>query len=119
MSSAELPGTEAVTTGNPVLEAVYNVVYNNRTVMSGSIVQVRGSHLLFDQADRKQGIFLVDEYGMATRINSLVRHTSDNIVFMVPGSLAPGQYRFEMRTMNRYSVELRVSTLPGMLSVVI
>jgi hypothetical protein len=118
-SSVEYAGTHYGAGNAPVLVSAYNVVCNNRTVMAGSIVQVRGWHLEFDKTDRKQGVFLVDTHGFATRANSLVRQKPEEVIFMIPGGLAAGEYQVEIRTRDLLSAEVLAGTFPEVLTVIL
>lgn len=103
----------------PVLNRCHNVVSNSSIVMSGSVVQVYGNHLNFDKTDSKQGVFMTDLQGSTIKATTLVRLKADNIIFMVPGGLAAGDYKLEVRSKCRNSGKMFSGLLPGTLTVII
>jgi hypothetical protein len=103
----------------PMLYGCHNVVTNLRTVMSGSVMQLYGLHLDINKLDTQQGLYLRDFSGHTTKINTLVRVKSTNIIFMIPSGLAAGIYRLEIRKRSNSSEALQSSFLPGFIRVII
>jgi hypothetical protein len=103
----------------PVLYGCHNVVTNLRTVMSGSVMQLYGLNLDIDKLDSEQGVYLVDFAGKATKINTLVRVKSTNIIFMIPGSIAAGIYKLDIRKRTCVTDVIFSSLLPGFIRVVV
>ena len=103
----------------PVINRCHNVVSNSRVVMSGSVVQLYGSSLYFDRTDSKQGVFMIDTEGFTVRATTLVRMKADNIIFMIPGGIAAGEYKLEVRNLCLETGQIHIGSLPGLLTVVI
>jgi hypothetical protein len=104
----------------PVLTHCLNVVSHTRTVMWGCVVQLYGKHLIFDRDDVKQGLFMIESLtGLPNKIHTLVRVKSENIIFMIPGGLPPGNYNVELRAKCSHSGDLHTGLLPDMIHVII
>jgi hypothetical protein len=103
----------------PVLYGCHNVVTNLRTVMSGSVMQLYGLNLDINKQDTEQGLYLVDFSGNTTKINTLVRVKSTNIIFMIPGGLTANIYRLEIRKRAFAADMLHTSLLPGFIRVIV
>lgn len=69
----------------------------NGTLTPGGMGQVTGHRLKFDAADPAQGVFFVDESGTAARAETYGRNKPAELLFMVPASLAVGDYTLEVR----------------------
>lgn len=117
--AASQASTSATDDTAPILFTCTNVVNGSQVVMSGSVVQIQGIHLNFNKIDRSQGLFMVDASGITTRINSMVKHQEDKIVFMIPGGMAAGEYQLEVRTTDLITYEVRTGKFSGTLKVVI
>jgi len=63
----------------------------------GGPAQLNGHRLKFDPNDPKQGIVLLTADNTVTRIETIIRHTPNELIFMVPADLAPGQYTLAVR----------------------
>jgi hypothetical protein len=103
----------------PVVYGCHNVVTNLRTVMSGSVMQLYGLHLDIEKLDTQQGLYLRDFSGNITRITTLVRVKSTNIIFMVPAGLVAGIYRLEIRKRACSTEKIQTCLLPGFIRVII
>jgi hypothetical protein len=103
----------------PVVYGCHNVVTNLRTVMSGSVMQLYGLHLDIKKLDTLQGLYLIDFAGNITKITTLVRVKSTNIIFMIPGGLVAGIYRLEIRKRTCSTETIQTCLLPGFIRVII
>jgi hypothetical protein len=103
----------------PVLYGCHNVVTNLRTVMSGSVMQLYGLNLDVDKLDLEQGLYLIDFAGNSIKITTLVRVKSTNIIFMIPGGLAAGIYKLDIRKRTCVSETIHTCLLPGFIRVVV
>ncbi|QHT68038.1 DUF4469 domain-containing protein [Rhodocytophaga rosea] len=104
----------------PVLTHCLNVVSHTQTVMWGCVVQLYGKHLSFDRSDEKQGIFMIEsQTRLPNKIHTLVRVKAENIIFMIPGGLPPGNYNVELRARCPHSGDLHTGMLPDIIHVII
>jgi hypothetical protein len=87
--------------------------------MSGSVMQLYGLNLDINKQDTEQGLYLVDFSGNTTKINTLVRVKSTNIIFMIPGGLTANIYRLEIRKRAFAADMLHTSLLPGFIRVIV
>jgi hypothetical protein len=65
-------------------------------LVPGKVAQVTGKRLKFDPADPEQGIFLLNN-GSTVRVEPDGKISNSELVFMVPTTLVPGEYRLEVR----------------------
>ena len=77
----------------------------NDTLTPGGLHTLNGDQLKYDQADPKQGIFVVPVNGggvlnpeEAVRIEIVNRNTSGEISFLAPAGRQPGEYSLEVRS---------------------
>ncbi|MCB0212710.1 MAG: DUF4469 domain-containing protein [Anaerolineae bacterium] len=105
---------------------IYRNLYNlgADTLLSPThTAQVKGRNLLFDRSDARQGIFLVPQQNgtpltddTPIRIEEISRHTPGEIIFRVPDTLLPGQYKLEVKAIFGTN-DLRTGTLKKILTV--
>jgi hypothetical protein len=69
----------------------------NSQATPGGMAQVTGYRLKFDPADTSQGIFFAAG-GSATRVSIVGKNNPSELMFLVPASLAPGDYTLEIRS---------------------
>lgn len=101
------------------LSGCHNVISDLRTVMSGSVMQLEGTNLAFDKQDIQQGLFLIDLAGEITKVSTIVRLKTDNIIFMVPGGIKAGLYKLELHKRYMETEKIHTSTLPSVIKVII
>ena len=65
----------------------------------GGPAQLNGHRLKFDPADPEQGIFLLAADNTETRIETIIRNTPNELIFLVPAGLAPGNYTLAVRAL--------------------
>jgi hypothetical protein len=87
--------------------------------MSGSVMQLYGLNLDVDKLDLEQGLYLIDFAGNSIKITTLVRVKSTNIIFMIPGGLAAGIYKLDIRKRTCVSETIHTCLLPGFIRVVV
>jgi hypothetical protein len=93
----------SVTKVQPVLELFkdFSTATQNDTITPGSSGEVRGSHLKLDTTDSDQGIFFIASDGTETKVDMVMRNMPANLIFMIPDSLASGEYEIEVRNTPR------------------
>jgi hypothetical protein len=103
----------------PIVYGCHNVVTNLRTVMSGSVMQLYGLNLDINKQDTQQGLYLIDFSGNTTKINTLVRVKTTNIIFMIPSGLMANIYRLEIRRRSSSNEILHTCLLSGFIRVIV
>jgi hypothetical protein len=81
----------------------------------GKLAQVTGRRLKYDPADPAQGLFLLNN-GTALRVEPDGKIANSELVFLVPATLEPGEYRLEVRAVFGKS-DLRIGQLAATLTV--
>jgi len=103
--------TQKVSPSNPhpAIQRVYDLVQEcqNTGLSIGKPAKIEGVHLKLDEADTRQGIFLLGEKGKATRITQVFQNTPTRLMFQVPDELKPGTYKLEVRAKVGNSTALR------------
>ncbi|MBI1879393.1 MAG: DUF4469 domain-containing protein [Chloroflexi bacterium] len=82
----------------------------------GGMGQLAGDRLKFDPTDTSQGIFFVAAAGSATRVEVVGKNTGAESMFLIPASLAPGDYTLEVRSNLNFG-SLRSGSLNATLTV--
>ncbi|MDX2306443.1 MAG: DNA-binding domain-containing protein [Microscillaceae bacterium] len=91
----------------------------NETLSSGGVGQLNGSRLKIEnEADANQGIFLISDTGVETKVSKLIRNKPAEVLFMIPEGLTAGKYTLEVRTVLKGTKEPRKNSLPYDLTVV-
>jgi hypothetical protein len=80
----------------------------NQIITIGGVGHITGRRLAFDLADTTQGIFFINETGQDTRITTMIRQTPSDLIFMIPATLAAGNYFIEVRTIPKDNKDLRI-----------
>ncbi len=89
----------------------------NGILTPGGMGEVLGHRLKFDPSDPAQGIFFIAEDGTETRVTVVGRNKPGDLMFLVPASLAAGEYTLEVRAIFRKTTDLRVGRLDEVLTV--
>ncbi len=90
----------------------------NDQATPGNIGQLSGSRLKYDQAQADEGVFFIATAGGAeTKVTMLQKNKPAQVVFLVPGLLAPGTYYLEVRARTRGGADLRTGQLDVVLTV--
>ena len=85
----------------------------------GSIGEINGENLKFDQRKDAEGIFFINkEDGVETRAEVLSVHTEGRLMFLVPEGLAAGKYKLEVRRAYTSPADIRKDNLNKELSVI-
>jgi hypothetical protein len=84
-------------------------------LVPGKVAQITGHRLNFDRYDPEQGIFLLNN-GSSIRVEPDGKITNSELVFIVPTTLEPGEYKLEVRAMFGKS-DLRSGRLAASLTV--
>ena len=87
----------------------------NSTLTPGGIGRLYGKNMAIDEADTEQGIFLINSGNQKTKVEKIAETRPSFHAFIVPASLAPGEYRISV--VNRHGTELREGTLNKDLTV--
>ena len=102
---------------NPVEFTDVNTGERDSLLTPGGMAQVVGHRLKFDPADAAQGISFVAEDGAETKVDVVGRNKPADLMFIVPQSLAPGDYTLEVRAVTHGSDEVRSGALDAVLTV--
>jgi hypothetical protein len=70
----------------------------NETLTPGGVIQVLGSRLKFLADKPENGLFLLADDNTDIRCDIIVENKPGRIIAMLPATLAPGNYRLEVRT---------------------
>jgi hypothetical protein len=84
-------------------------------LVPGKMAAVTGRRLKFDPADAEQGIFLLNN-GTAIRVEPDGKIANSELVFLVPPTLVPGEYKLEVRAVFG-KADLRTGQLAATLTV--
>ena len=109
----------AATRIEPVLEIFKDFISDtqNDTLTPGGAAEIRGSHLKVDPAEADQGVFFIASDGTETRVDTIMRNKPANLIFMVPDSLASGEYEVEVRSLLQGHTSIRSGRLKSTLVV--
>lgn len=70
---------------------------SNDTLTPGGMGKLTGYRLAFDQADPRQGVFLIPGDGTETRVEVYGKNTARELIFMIPAPLTSGDYTLQVR----------------------
>lgn len=79
----------------------------NLTVKKGAPMRLHGKNLKADLTDEKQGVFLVSDDNLETRIPSFTRYGTAVADFAIPADVPAGEYTIYVRTKNDAGVYRR------------
>ena len=88
----------------------------NSKITPGAPAIIKGKHLSFDVTDASQGIFFMPENKPAIKAETIHLNTFSQLVFIIPASLEPGNYRIYVAN-NSLSKEVRTGELNMLLTV--
>jgi hypothetical protein len=92
----------------PVLQVFKDITTGgNEKLTPGGVAQINGTNLKFDEKDEKQGIFIIAANGTATKVTMLVKVKPSEVIFVIPGGLAPGTYALSVRSAIAKSKDIR------------
>jgi len=91
----------------------------NGHMTPGNIGTVNGNRLKLNPDKADEGVFLIPTKAenKETRIGGMQRNKPGQLVFLLPGDLAKGDYRLEVRARVKDGSELRMGRLDEVLSV--
>jgi hypothetical protein len=89
----------------------------NSTLTPGGPGQLTGHRLKFDTSDPQQGIFFVAGDSSETQVSVVMRNKPAELMFIVPESLAAGDYALEVRASMSDGGEVRSGALRHTLTV--
>ncbi len=69
----------------------------NERLTPGNMACLKGINLKFDAEQADEGLYVVSDRGPATKVDQLARNMPGELVFLVPGKLAKGNYWLEVR----------------------
>jgi hypothetical protein len=106
-------------TVQPMLDQVEDFTSDTTSdrLSKGGTVRLSGSRLKFAAADAQQGIFLIGPTGTETRVTRVLTNMPAELLFMVPATLANGQYRVVVRAKMASSNTLTSGELGSLLAV--
>jgi hypothetical protein len=99
----------------PYIMEVRDIVSDtvNETLTPGGVLQLRESRLKFLAEQDDNGIFLIDESGVATKLVVIVENKPARLMAMLPVDLSQGTYTVEVRTSYIGSARPRKSVRSG------
>lgn len=83
----------------------------NESLTPGAVGELRGSRLKVDSTESDQGVFLIAADGTETRADTYIRNKPANLIFMIPDTLASGDYEVEVRAPVNDSSDIRTGQL--------
>ncbi|MCC2545929.1 DUF4469 domain-containing protein [Hymenobacter sp. BT175] len=89
----------------------------NDRLTKGGTARLTGERLKFDDTDVTQGLFLVATDGTETYLTRLLTNKPSELLFMVPATLANGQYRLVVRAKPFGNQSLRTGELGSLLTI--
>ena len=90
----------------------------DKILTPGSIGEIKGDHLKFDQSKDAEGIFFINtKDSVTTRAQVLSLHTESRLMFLVPDVLTAGNYKLEVRSAYTSPQDIRTDQLKATLSV--
>lgn len=119
LSELEFTKTEASKPA-PTLQDFKDIASDthNDTLTAAGVGHIMGSRLKVDTEDAIQGVFFIAENGTETKATTYIRNKPSELIFMIPGGLASGEYALEVRTVFRGTKELKKGRLLELLTVV-
>ena len=87
----------------------------NDLLSPGNMACLKGESIKFDPEQADEGLYLVNDRGQDTKAEQIARNMPSELVFLVPGKLAKGNYWMEVR--NRSYQELSTGRLKHLLTV--
>ena len=87
----------------------------NEVLTPGNMACLKGENLKINTEQADEGLYLINNQGKVTEVTHIARNMPAEVVFLVPGSLATGSYRLEVR--NRSYQQLATATLKPLLTV--
>jgi hypothetical protein len=102
---------------NPLEYTDLNSGERNGVLTPGGMGQVVGHRLKFDPADAAQGIFFLAADGTETKVDVVGRNKPADLMFLIPGSLAAGNYTLEIRATVHDGETVRTGALETPLTV--
>ncbi len=94
-----------------------NTGERNGVLTPGGMGQVVGYRLKCNPDDVSQGIFFVASDGSVTKVDVAGHNKPRELMFLIPASLAVGDYTLEVRAAVPGSTQVRIGTLPATLTV--
>jgi hypothetical protein len=79
-------------------EAANTPLLNTRFSTPGGVLQLGGSRLKFLPQEENNGVFLIDEQGIATKLSVIVENKPARIMVMLPADFPQGAYFAKVRT---------------------
>ncbi|MBI9065594.1 MAG: DUF4469 domain-containing protein [Marinilabiliaceae bacterium] len=70
----------------------------NDVLTPGSIGELQGNLLKYDDSDEQQGIFFIDTQQIATKCSVVAHNAGTKLMFAIPSDLTAGIYEVEVRT---------------------
>jgi hypothetical protein len=89
----------------------------NLTLTPGGMGHLIGHRLKFDAADLNQGIFFIAADGTEARVTIIGQIKPSSLMFVIPNTLATGEYTVEVRAVLPGTTTLRNGRLPAPLAV--
>lgn len=92
----------------PILQSFKDVTSSTtNTATPGGAAHIAGSALKFDVADPTQGVFFTALNGASTKVAIIADAKPSKIIFIIPATLAAGEYSISVRTLMPGTKELR------------
>ena len=100
--SAKKVKTQKTTVPDPIplITEVSDTLSNtvNDIITGGGVIQIRGSRLKILPEETNNGIFLIDDKGVETKLTTIVDNKPSRLIVMLPATLEGGTYSLEVRT---------------------
>lgn len=91
---------------------------SNGPVTKGNIATLSGSRLKINPATPDEGVYFIASTGGAeTKVATISTNKPGQLVFLIPATLASGEYGVQVRNRARDAADIRAGTLDSTLSV--
>ena len=93
----KVQGTTTVPWITGVRDTLSDAEDKSGNLKAGSVIEITGAKLKFDNADSEQGVFFIGEAG-EIRCTQVVDNKPSKVLFVLPMDTAAGSYTLEVRT---------------------
>ncbi|MBL0743487.1 DNA-binding domain-containing protein [Chryseolinea lacunae] len=92
----------------PILQSFKDLTSKaDSTATPGGVAHIAGSALKFDAANAAQGVFFTALNGTLTKVDVIADAKPSKIIFIIPATLAAGEYSISVRTLMAGTKEMR------------
>jgi rRNA pseudouridine-1189 N-methylase Emg1 (Nep1/Mra1 family) len=89
----------------------------NEEISPGGTMTMIGERLKVDENENDEGVFFIDATGQDTKVDKYIKNLPSEMIFVIPATLATGDYRIAVRNRNRGRKSLVSNVYPETLEV--